>query len=396
MRPDLSGGSGGFDIPSLDARTLGVTPVRDVSEKPIRFLMLGGFLGAGKTTAIARLARHYLSSGRQVGLVTNDQAYDLVDTQTLRAMGFQVGEVPGACFCCKFDELVETVSRLHDQQVPDVVIAEPVGSCTDLVATVIEPLRRYCGDRYEVGPLAVLVKPEHGQKILGGLRAGGYSPKAAYIFQKQIEEADLVVINKTDKLSDHQRAELADVVRRRFPDKQVLAISARRGDGFEQLIEHLERPGEVHGEFMDVDYDIYAEGEAELGWLNCVVQLSSDSGSFAVDDVVRDLVGHLKEGLAAIDAEPAHLKVSGHGGDGMAVANLVAAGDAVELSRAADQMAEAAELTVNARVVVDPAVLEDVVRQAVDELSRPSGLNASVVRMQRFRPGRPVPTHRMQ
>src|SRR5687767_10766884 len=54
----------------------------------IRFLMLGGFLGAGKTTAIARLARHYTGQGKRVAIVTNDQAYDLVDTHSLRAQGF--------------------------------------------------------------------------------------------------------------------------------------------------------------------------------------------------------------------------------------------------------------------------------------------------------------------
>ena len=59
---------------------------------PIRFLMLGGFLGAGKTTTIARLARHHQSRGLKVGIVTNDQATDLVDTNSLRAQGFDVGE----------------------------------------------------------------------------------------------------------------------------------------------------------------------------------------------------------------------------------------------------------------------------------------------------------------
>ena len=59
----------------------------------IRFVMLGGFLGAGKTTTIARLARHYQSQGLKIGIVTNDQATDLVDTNSLRAQGFDVGEV---------------------------------------------------------------------------------------------------------------------------------------------------------------------------------------------------------------------------------------------------------------------------------------------------------------
>ena len=130
--------------------------------KRLRFIMIGGFLGAGKTTTLARLARHYAESGRRVGLVTNDQAQDLVDTNSLRAQGFNVEEVAGACFCCRFDDLVGKVGRLQAGERPDVILAEPVGSCTDLVATVVQPLRDLYGDRFEVAPYAVLFKPEPG------------------------------------------------------------------------------------------------------------------------------------------------------------------------------------------------------------------------------------------
>src|SRR5688572_24709719 len=106
----------------------------------IRFVMVGGFLGAGKTTTIAKLARHYMSQGKRVGIVTNDQASDLVDTNSLRSQGFEVGEVAGSCFCCNFNELVNTIGRVGIANRPDVILAEPVGSCTDLVATVVQPL----------------------------------------------------------------------------------------------------------------------------------------------------------------------------------------------------------------------------------------------------------------
>ena len=62
----------------------------------LRFVMIGGFLGAGKTTTIARLARAYGEQGLKVGIVTNDEASDLVDTHALRSQGFDVGEVAGA------------------------------------------------------------------------------------------------------------------------------------------------------------------------------------------------------------------------------------------------------------------------------------------------------------
>src|SRR5688572_24200459 len=208
----------------------------------VRFLMIGGFLGAGKTTAIARLARYYIDQGLSVGLVTNDQANDLVDTESLRAQGFNVGEVTGACFCCKFNGLLDTVSQISEGKQPDIILAEPVGSCTDLVSTVVEPLRRFYGERFEVAPLAVLLKPEHGRKILADDASFGFSPKAAYIFLKQLEEADIVVINKIDKLSAADRETMLQLVRDRYPTKTIVAASSKTGEGLAVLLDELQRP----------------------------------------------------------------------------------------------------------------------------------------------------------
>ena len=49
--------------------------------KRITLAVLGGFLGSGKTTTLLRLARHYTAAGRSVGIVTNDQAENLVDSR---------------------------------------------------------------------------------------------------------------------------------------------------------------------------------------------------------------------------------------------------------------------------------------------------------------------------
>lgn len=51
-----------------------------------RFIMLGGFLGAGKTTALLRLAHHLQKAGRRVGIITNDQAAGLVDTALMEEL----------------------------------------------------------------------------------------------------------------------------------------------------------------------------------------------------------------------------------------------------------------------------------------------------------------------
>lgn len=360
----------------------------------VRFIMVGGFLGAGKTTTIARLAQHYIAQGLTVGLVTNDQAYGLVDTQSLRSQGFTVGEVTGACFCCKFNDLVAIAGRLSAEQRPDVILAEPVGSCTDLAATVIEPLRQLYGEQYDIAPLAVLLKPDHGRKILAEEPGLGFSPKAAYIFLKQLEEADVVVINKIDRLDGAAREHLRGQVRRRFPDKEVLLISARSGDGLDELATAVEQPAPHRRRTPDVDYDVYAAGEAELGWLNATARLSGPR-AFGLDELLMEFVSRLERACARISAEPAHLKVLAAAEGATAIANLVSSAARVELSLASGASVAEAELTVNARVAVAPETLAELVEQAVAELAHERGLAAEVRDMQRFRPGRPVPTHRL-
>jgi G3E family GTPase len=363
--------------------------------KAIRFQMVGGFLGAGKTTALARLAQLYIQRGERVALVTNDQALGLVDTHSLRSQGFSVGEVPGACFCCKFNDLVGVMGELEGAEMPDVILAEPVGSCTDLAATVIEPLRHLYADRFQLGPLAVLLKPEHGRKILRNEPWQGFSPKAAYIFLKQLEEADVIGLNKVDKLSDEQVAELRDLVERRFPEKTILALSALEGTGFPELMEALDREGRESFRPMDVDYDVYAEGEAELGWLNCQAHVTKlDGSSFLVDPLVCELAREVRAALARESAEPAHVKILAQLDGAAAVANLVGSEVEVELSLPSGAEGSEADLVVNARVAGAPEVLEPLVLQVLADVAARHELTHNVHGMQCFRPGRPVPTHR--
>ena len=195
--------------------------------------MIGGFLGAGKTTSVAALAQHLSSTGRTVGLITNDQGRELVDTAMLRSKGFATEEIPGGCFCCRFNSLVDAAGKLTESTRPDVFIAEPVGSCTDLVATVTYPLRRMYGDDFSIAPLSVLVDPVRAARVFGLSEGGQFSEKVIYIYRKQLEEADLIVINKTDLLEPDTLADLQAKLTEEFPNAEVLQISARTGEGLE-------------------------------------------------------------------------------------------------------------------------------------------------------------------
>jgi G3E family GTPase len=359
-----------------------------------QFVMIGGFLGAGKTTAIARLARMYQRRGQQVGIVTNDQATDLVDTHTLREQGFNVGEVAGACFCCNFNELTATVDRISAAQRPDIVLSEPVGSCTDLVATVIRPLQTLFGGQFGIAPYGVILKPSHGLRILSGGERAGFSPKAEYIFRKQLEEADFLLINRIDELPAASVAELARLLEDQFPDRPVLQVSARTGAGFDELFEFLDQSGAFGRRVIELDYDTYAEGEAELGWLNSSLVVSS-ARPFSLDKLLVGIIDRLRGRLAELGAETAHLKTIGMADGGHGVANLVSSFTPPELSLASDCSTTSANVIVNARVAIDPADLEREVTSAVRGVAEGLGASAAFRQTQSFRPGRPVPTHRL-
>jgi Ni2+-binding GTPase involved in maturation of urease and hydrogenase len=360
----------------------------------IRFIMLGGFLGAGKTTTIARLARHYQAQGKKVGIVTNDQATDLVDTSSLRAQGFNVGEVAGACFCCNFNKLTETVNQLEKSAQPDVVLAEPVGSCTDLVATVARPLQQLFSAQFDVAPYAVLLKPSHGIRILKGIEKGGFSPQAAYIFKKQLEEADLIVINRIDELSAAESEELAALLKKQYPSTPVLKMSAKTGAGFDALIEFIDQRGRFGQRLMEVDYDTYAIGEAELGWLNSSLKVTATK-PFRLDDLLLDIIARLQKSLAQMDAETAHLKAIGMADGLYGVANLISSFSPPELSLPSKGEVREADLVVNARVATAPETLTAEVEKAIRDACRERGATATFHQTQSFRPGRPVPTHRI-
>ena len=363
-----------------------------LSHTPPRYIMIGGFLGAGKTTAMSALASHLTQSGLRVGLITNDQGSGLVDTAMLRARGFASEEIPGGCFCCRFNSLVDAAKKLNERTRPDVFLAEPVGSCTDLVATVSYPLRRIYGEQFAIAPLSVLVDPVRAEQIFGLGPATGkkFSEKVLYIYRKQLEEADLIVITKADLLDGARMAALEARLAVEYPHAEILAVSVRASTGLPDWFTRVQTgvPGERAA--MAVDYALYGEGEALLGWLNATAELASPV-PFDANTTLTVLARSIQERLGG--AEIAHLKMTLSPGGGLqeiAVVNLVRSDFVPELSMRLDQPVEGGQLIINLRAEGAPQELECAVRESLTALS----VTARLDHLESFRPGQPQPTHR--
>ena len=359
------------------------------------YVMVGGFLGAGKTTALLRLAAHFAAAGRRVGLITNDQSQGLVDTSIVQAGGYPVEEITGGCFCCRFTSLTEAADRLARTSAPEVFLAEPVGSCTDLRATVQYPLRRLYGDDYRVAPLSVLVDPTRAQRVLGLAGGRSFSAKVQYVYETQLDEADLIVVNKTDLLGEEDRQRLEDALRARFPHADVLAMSARTGAGLDRWIARLSAEASVRPA-GEVDYDRYAEGEALLGWVNATCRLSA-SRPFDGNQWLETLAAGVHRRLSGADIEVAHFKMTlaPDAGADLAVMNLVRTdGRAESVHRLAEPLTEG-ELILNLRAEGDPDRLLELALASLGETARDARVSATIVHSEHFRPARPEPTWRM-
>jgi len=354
-----------------------------------RVILVGGFLGAGKTSLLFETATGLAKQGKRIGLITNDQAPELVDTALLERAVEIIREVSGACVCCNFAGFAEAIFDLIKNHSAEIIIAEPVGSCTDLSATVLQPLKDHFGKDFVVAPLTVLVDPQRLSDILSG-RDTGLHPSAEYIIQKQIEEADIIAISKADLLTAEEIKELRQRAAAAWPGAEILAVSSITGEGLDAWLREVTSRVDAGKKLLEVDYDVYAEGEAVLGWLNATVELKGDAVNW--DKFAEDLLNGLSRRFAESNSAIGHVKLIIESGSSFVIGNLTDTDMPPSMRRSAGVGREA-KLTINARVQMEPGILEKTV---FEEMAAVCGdeITAKALAVKCLSPGYPTPTYR--
>ena len=311
--------------------------------KPI-IAVVGGFLGAGKTTLILTSARLLEQRGLKAAAILNDQGDDLVDTHFAGRLGLACDQVTGGCFCCRFPDLVEAAERLAEYR-PDVIFAEAVGSCTDIVATTLRPLLRDHEDRFRIAPLTVVLHPQPAFD----------DPDLDFLYRNQLAEADLLF---------------------------------ERGHSVAAWLDRLLSGAIAAGaKTLDIDYTRYAEAEAALAWLNARVTADAEPPISAAM-----LVGPLLDRLEA-RIRIVHLKLYTESDAGYLKAALTGNGRDPAIEGALDASPSGRhDILLNLRALADPESLRAIVEREFTAL--PARLAWRNV--QCFRPSPPVPYQRLE
>jgi Ni2+-binding GTPase involved in maturation of urease and hydrogenase len=352
--------------------------------------LIGGFLGSGKTTAITNASLLLKNKGILAGVITNDQGNYLVDSSFAKALEIPSGEVTGGCFCCNYNDLDEQINILLEKEQPKVIFAESVGSCTDLVATVLRPLVDNNEDEIEHISFSVFVD---SQLLLAHLQGNnlGFSDEVSYFFKKQIEEAAVLVINKVDLLSEDELNLVAKLANERFTWKKLLFQNSLELESVEQWITAIDDSMLTRNtKVLNIDYNKYGKGEADLAWLDEEVEILKENAFHVAVEIIDKVYTSLKEQNISIG----HLKFLLNNGEQSQKVSFTTVPQNDWKSELKVFQGEKITLMLNARAQTTPENLREIVVSVLDEVKTGTGAEINEYCVSAFKPGFPTPTFR--
>ena len=353
-------------------------------------LVLGGYLGAGKTTLAVNMARTMKEKyDKSVAIITNDQGDVLVDTEYSRDAGFDTKEIMGGCFCTNFDRFVSSARTLVMDGKPDVIIAEPIGSSTNIMSSVVAPLRSLYPDEFSVAPLMVVVDCVRALGILSQDKVRS-EDTVDLIPAHQIRDAEIVILSKTDLVDKDTIAKIRVEVDKLLPGCRIIETSSQDLRNIGDIIDI------VLSDELSVKAPIaennrgFAFEKAKLGWY---------SGTYNIkptDDLdMYSLASDLMKGVAKeYGAESiVHVKVMLEAEDAACKMSLVQQNMQVDGIVGSRYMRKPGQLVLNARVISPPKKLEEVMRSIMDAALKTYPFEAEKVNEKCFMPKPESPSH---
>jgi G3E family GTPase len=160
----------------------------------MRVNLLFGFLGSGKTTLARRLIDE---RGRDLrtAVIVNEFGDVGIDGDILRGNNVDLVELNSGCLCCTLKgSLLLAIEELHTKNGVERVIVEATGIAQpgDLLETLADPTLK---EKLEIGPLVTVVDAAKFSKLQAML---------GEFYSTQIENADIVILNKADLAGAHE------------------------------------------------------------------------------------------------------------------------------------------------------------------------------------------------
>jgi G3E family GTPase len=206
-------------------------------------LVVGGFLGSGKTTTIINMGKYLVDKGHKVAIIVNEIGEIGIDGDIISKFGFDTKEITNGCICCSLKMgLRSTVITLYNSYNPDVLIIEPTGiAFPNVIKREIELMD--LGEGAEIAPLVTLIDGSRFKHLLKEMR---------HFSTRQIEDADILAINKIDLMDKIQISIVEESVQQLNRKAKIIRISANNNDEKFYSFMDMILPDELLNRSLDV------------------------------------------------------------------------------------------------------------------------------------------------
>ena len=190
-------------------------------EIEMKIIIFGGFLGAGKTSLILSLAAFLVEKEKQnlpstsLVIIENEIGETGIDDKVLKSGGYQVRELFAGCICCTLTvDLIVMLNEIAEKIRPEWVIIE----CTGLAypGNISDLLKKY-GNSIESTKIITVVDSERWEEL---------SEVAPVLVEKQVAEADVVLVNKIDLVDGKELQLVHHDIEELNSNAKVLRLSA--------------------------------------------------------------------------------------------------------------------------------------------------------------------------
>ena len=200
----------------------------------MKVMIIGGFLGSGKTTAIQKISRQLIDAGKKTAIIVNEIGEIGLDGETLKSPGIITEELTSGCICCTLRISMQyTLQTLEEEFRPDIVIIEPTGIA--FPGQIREEIELMGLSELSFAPVVTIVDPG---------RFGTEAKEIPRFIETQVKEAEILGINKVDIVPAEIVLATERMLTELNPEAKILKFSAKSGDEqFENLLIHLAVPG---------------------------------------------------------------------------------------------------------------------------------------------------------
>ena len=341
-----------------------------------KYMVVSGFLGAGKTTAMIAFSRDIKRRGLgSPAVLANDLgAGNIVDAEFCVAAGVMTLPISGGCICYQHENLVGKLHQLESAGA-DVIFSDIPGCGIGALDHVYLELSEKEKGEFELMPFLCIVDPERMKMVMPEQANLNLPEEMSFLLDAQMAEADLIVLNKADSVSEEEVESITAFIKNIYPKTPVMTMSAMKGTGVSEVVDYLlaNRSEAVHRE-IGYGSDEFIAAEEKMSWFNTRVYLQHrEEKDINFNEVIADIFEGIRDGLKENGSNVPHLKMFAADSDEELTdffkASMIGVDYDVIYDRRLDRKYTTLSLIINARCAADAVVMSDIVSDAVDAVS---------------------------